>query len=31
VPAVPMNILLEKAMLPSAEKVAGVLNRLLAW
>lgn len=31
VPAVPMNILLEKAMLPSAEKVTDVLARLLAW
>lgn len=29
VPAIPMNILLEKAVLPDAEKVAGLLQRLL--
>jgi 2-oxoisovalerate dehydrogenase E1 component len=30
-PAVPMNIILEKAMLPNAEKVAAVLNSLFAY
>jgi len=29
VPAVPMNIILEKAMLPNAEKVAGLVKQLL--
>jgi 2-oxoisovalerate dehydrogenase E1 component len=31
VPAVPMNMGLEKAMLPDAEKVASILDRLLAY
>jgi 2-oxoisovalerate dehydrogenase E1 component len=30
-PAVPMNITLEKAMLPNAEKVAAVVQNLLAY
>jgi 2-oxoisovalerate dehydrogenase E1 component len=30
-PAVPMNILLEKEMLPNADKVASVIRRLLAF
>ncbi|KAA9040726.1 tungsten formylmethanofuran dehydrogenase [Ginsengibacter hankyongi] len=30
-PAVPMNILLEKAMLPNAEKVAVIINKLLDY
>jgi 2-oxoisovalerate dehydrogenase E1 component len=29
-PAVPMNVVLEKAMLPNAEKVAAVINELLS-
>jgi 2-oxoisovalerate dehydrogenase E1 component len=30
-PAVPLNVELEKMMLPNAEKVAGELNKLLNW
>ncbi|HZE84124.1 MAG TPA: hypothetical protein VE035_07430, partial [Puia sp.] len=30
-PAVPMNIVLEDAMLPNPVKVAGLLDRLLAY
>jgi 2-oxoisovalerate dehydrogenase E1 component len=30
-PAVPMNIFLEKAMLPNAEKVASILRKILAY
>lgn len=30
-PAVPMNILLEKAMLPNAEKVAAILKKILSY
>jgi 2-oxoisovalerate dehydrogenase E1 component len=30
-PAVPMNIILEKAMLPNADKVTELLRRIFAW
>ena len=30
-PAVPMNMILEKAMLPDSEKVAAVIKKLLAY
>jgi 2-oxoisovalerate dehydrogenase E1 component len=30
-PAVPMNVILESAMLPSAEKVTEALRKMLAW
>ena len=31
VPAVPLNVGLERAMLPNAEKVSGVIRKLLEW